>query len=303
MHLEELYLNFASHSSAHGGLPIGDASPIDNRPSLPHPSAPETVTTIIVSSSNKKRGPNRGVALEEHYRTKDNNFRIIDYGISSLQLIYYLQELKLADCGPKVTDCGAQNCQNLMEIRLIGCEQIIGNGIRSFSGHQSLEELVLDSFYNVSIDDIVHVVLGCLYLSHLRLHRALKCWMPSSTQEQLTKLCDLFFLTLLLVDNNFRILLQELKLADCGPKVTDCGAQNCQNLMEIRLIGCEQITGNGIRSFSGQQSLEDLVLDSFCNVSFDDIVHVVLGCLSLSHLRLHRALKCWMPSSTQEQLS
>ncbi|PKU71531.1 hypothetical protein MA16_Dca004373 [Dendrobium catenatum] len=77
----------------------------------------------------------------------------------------------------------AQNCQNLVEIRLIGCEQITGNGIHSFSGHQSLEYLVLDSFYNVSGYDIVHVVLGCLSLSHLRLRRALKCWMPSSTQE------------------------------------------------------------------------------------------------------------------------
>ncbi|KAL0903884.1 hypothetical protein M5K25_025942 [Dendrobium thyrsiflorum] len=146
--------------------------------------------------------------------------RITDYGISSLQHMSYLQELKLAECGPKVTDCGgaciaampglrkldlswlinlsdssliavAQNCQNLVEIRLIGCEQITGNGIRSFSGHQSLKDLVLASCYNVSIDDIVHVVLGCLSLSHLRLDKALRCWMPSSTQEQLSKLCKI----------------------------------------------------------------------------------------------------------------
>ncbi|KAI0492264.1 hypothetical protein KFK09_026533 [Dendrobium nobile] len=124
-------------------------------------------------------------------------------------------------------------------------------------------------------------------------------------------------------------MMMELKLANCGPKVTDCGgacipsmpgfrkldlswlvnlldsslitiAENYQNLVEIRLIGCEQITSNGIHSFSCHQSLEDLVLDSFDNVYVDDIVHVVLGCLSLSHLRLHRALKCWMTSSTQE---
>ncbi|KAH0449313.1 hypothetical protein IEQ34_023113 [Dendrobium chrysotoxum] len=146
--------------------------------------------------------------------------QITDYGISSLQHMSYLQELKLAECGPKVTDCGgaciaampglrkldlswlinlsdssliavSQNCQNLVEIRLIGCEQITGNGIRSFSGHQSLEDLVLASCYNVSVDDIVHVVLGCFSLSHLRLDKALRFWMPSSTQEQLSKLCTI----------------------------------------------------------------------------------------------------------------
>ncbi|KAI0502700.1 hypothetical protein KFK09_017657 [Dendrobium nobile] len=46
-----------------GGLPIGEASPIADRPSLPHPSAPETKTTIIASSSNKKRGPTRDDCL------------------------------------------------------------------------------------------------------------------------------------------------------------------------------------------------------------------------------------------------
>ncbi|KAI0528845.1 hypothetical protein KFK09_001388 [Dendrobium nobile] len=68
--------NDASHVVStlnNGGLPIGEASPIADRPSLPHSSAPETEKTIIASSSNKKRGPNRGVALEEHYRTKDKS--------------------------------------------------------------------------------------------------------------------------------------------------------------------------------------------------------------------------------------
>ncbi|KAI0493795.1 hypothetical protein KFK09_023920 [Dendrobium nobile] len=37
---------------------------------LPNPSGPENETTIIVSNSKKQRGPNRDVALEEHYRIK-----------------------------------------------------------------------------------------------------------------------------------------------------------------------------------------------------------------------------------------
>ncbi|KAI0531011.1 hypothetical protein KFK09_000560 [Dendrobium nobile] len=43
---------------------------MDDSLGLPNPSGPENETTIIVSNSKKQRGPNRGVALEEHYRTK-----------------------------------------------------------------------------------------------------------------------------------------------------------------------------------------------------------------------------------------
>ncbi|XP_020684039.1 uncharacterized protein LOC110100740 isoform X2 [Dendrobium catenatum] len=77
--------NDASHvvsTANNGGLPMGEASPIVDRPSLPNPSAPEIETTIIASSSNKKRGPNRGVALEEHYRTKGKVSIIIPEGLN-----------------------------------------------------------------------------------------------------------------------------------------------------------------------------------------------------------------------------
>ncbi|XP_020587794.1 F-box/LRR-repeat protein 3-like [Phalaenopsis equestris] len=79
--------------------------------------------------------------------------RITDHGVSSLRLMSSLQELRLAECGPLVTDFGgaciaamtslrrldlswlinlsnsslivvAQNFQNLVEVRLIGCDQI-----------------------------------------------------------------------------------------------------------------------------------------------------------------------------------
>ncbi|PKU62903.1 hypothetical protein MA16_Dca022478 [Dendrobium catenatum] len=77
--------NDASHVVStlnNGGLPIGEASPIVDRPSLPLPPAPETETTIIASSSNKKSGPNRVVALEEHYRTKGKISIIIPEGLN-----------------------------------------------------------------------------------------------------------------------------------------------------------------------------------------------------------------------------
>ncbi|KAI0524698.1 hypothetical protein KFK09_004080 [Dendrobium nobile] len=77
--------NDASHvvsTANNGGLPMGEASLIADRPSLPHSSAPETETTIIASSSKKKRGPNRGVALKEHYRTKGKVSIIIPEGLN-----------------------------------------------------------------------------------------------------------------------------------------------------------------------------------------------------------------------------
>lgn len=146
--------------------------------------------------------------------------QITDYGISSLQHISCLEELRLAECGAKITDCGgaciaampslrrldlswlinlsdfslisvAQSCQNLVEIRLVGCEQITGYGVRSFSSHQSLEILVLASCSNVYVDDIVHIMLGCLSLIHVRLDKALRRWMPNSILEQLVELCKI----------------------------------------------------------------------------------------------------------------
>ncbi|KAI0524622.1 hypothetical protein KFK09_003999 [Dendrobium nobile] len=65
--------NDASHvlsTGNNGGLSTGEASLMDDSLGLPNPSGPENKTTIIVSNSKKQRGPNRGVALEEHYRTK-----------------------------------------------------------------------------------------------------------------------------------------------------------------------------------------------------------------------------------------
>ncbi|KAL0917848.1 hypothetical protein M5K25_012948 [Dendrobium thyrsiflorum] len=65
--------NDTSHvcsTANNGDLSTGEASPTTNSLGLPHPSTLENEETITVSSAKKKRGPNRGVALEEFYRTK-----------------------------------------------------------------------------------------------------------------------------------------------------------------------------------------------------------------------------------------
>ncbi|KAL0921175.1 hypothetical protein M5K25_008222 [Dendrobium thyrsiflorum] len=75
----------ASHvlcTANNGDLSTGEASPITDSLGLPPPTAPENETTINVSTTNKKRGPNRGVALEEHYRTKGKISIFIPEGLN-----------------------------------------------------------------------------------------------------------------------------------------------------------------------------------------------------------------------------
>ncbi|XP_043703540.1 F-box protein At3g58530-like [Telopea speciosissima] len=146
--------------------------------------------------------------------------QITDHGVSLLQQIYFLQELNLAECGPRVTDTGgvaiaairtlerldfswlinisdisllaiAQNCRNLVAIDVTGCELLTGAGIRSFSNHKSLEVLVLASCYNVCGEDVEQTVLECRSLRHVGLDRGLRMWMPMSMQENLSRICRL----------------------------------------------------------------------------------------------------------------
>lgn len=149
--------------------------------------------------------------------------RISDNGVCLLPKLENLQELDLAECGPKVTDFGgfatasiynlkrlnlswlinlsdatiislAPNCVNLVEIDLTGCELITGSGVQAFAGHGSVEILVLASCFNVSLDDIVHVVFGCPTLRYVGLDKSLRGWMSSSAREQVAKLCKIDWL-------------------------------------------------------------------------------------------------------------
>ncbi|WRX32120.1 hypothetical protein QQP08_024607 [Theobroma cacao] len=61
--------------------------------------------------------------------------RITDSGVSMLKHICCLEELNLAECGPKITDSG--------------CELVTGAGVRAFGNHERLEYLVLASCYNI----------------------------------------------------------------------------------------------------------------------------------------------------------
>ncbi|XP_068643490.1 uncharacterized protein [Aristolochia californica] len=143
--------------------------------------------------------------------------QITDFGVSLLQHMSCIEELSLAECGPKVTDIGgvaiasirclrrlnlswlfnmsdvtllaiSQNCEKLMALDVTGCD-ITGTGIRSFANHKSLEVLKLASCYSVSSDDIEQIIFECQNLKHVRLDRGLRGWMPISMQERLSRLC------------------------------------------------------------------------------------------------------------------
>ncbi|GAB4837219.1 hypothetical protein Ancab_002123 [Ancistrocladus abbreviatus] len=146
--------------------------------------------------------------------------RVTDNGVCLLQHFCCLEELNLADCGPRITDSGglaianirtlkrlnlswlfnildvtlievAKNCQSLVELVITGCEEITGDGIRVFAEHKSLETLVMASCFNVSIVDIKLLVFGCRSLRFIGLDRRLSSWMPLGLQESINSFCRL----------------------------------------------------------------------------------------------------------------
>ncbi|KAJ4825085.1 hypothetical protein Tsubulata_035200 [Turnera subulata] len=145
--------------------------------------------------------------------------RVTDSGVSLLQMIRCLEELNLAECGPKVTDNAglaiasipclqrlnlswlinlsditvaaiAENCRDMVALDLTGCEMITGAGIRAFAYHKCLESLVLASCCNIRGDD-VDMVLKCKSLRYIVLDKGLKMWIPPSMQESISRFCQL----------------------------------------------------------------------------------------------------------------
>ncbi|CAK7353192.1 unnamed protein product [Dovyalis caffra] len=145
--------------------------------------------------------------------------RVTDFGVSLLQGMCSLEELNLAECGPKVTDDGviavasiaslkrlnlswlinvsditlvaiAEKCRNLVALDLTGCEMITGAGIRAFGYHQCLDSLVMASCYNICGDD-VDMVLKCRSLRSIVLDRGLRMWIPMRMQENISRFCQL----------------------------------------------------------------------------------------------------------------
>ncbi|XP_031282167.1 F-box/LRR-repeat protein 4-like [Pistacia vera] len=145
--------------------------------------------------------------------------RVTDRGVSLLQQMCWLEELNLAECGPKVTDLGglavasirtlkklnfswlinvsdttlvaiAENCNNLLAIDLTGCELITGVGVRALGNHECLESLGLASIYNIKVDDL-DTVLARQSLRHIVLDKGLRIWIPPAMQDNISRFCHI----------------------------------------------------------------------------------------------------------------
>ncbi|KAL1337765.1 hypothetical protein HN51_032464 [Arachis hypogaea] len=147
--------------------------------------------------------------------------RITDTGVSNLKIFSSLEELNLAECGPKVTDVGcvavfeavtglkkvnlswlvnvtdaavvamAEHGQKLVAVNLTGCELVSGVGIKAFEGHGCLESLVIPGCHYTSASDLECAVLGCKSLKYVELDKGLMFWLPLETQEKISRFCDL----------------------------------------------------------------------------------------------------------------
>ncbi|TYJ32650.1 hypothetical protein E1A91_A05G049800v1 [Gossypium mustelinum] len=122
--------------------------------------------------------------------------RITDSGVSMLNHICCLEELNLAECGPKITlwwprlIAIANNCVKLVSIDLTGCELVTGVGVRAFGNHGSLEYLVLASCYNICMNDL-SIVVRCQSLRDIVLDKGLRMWIPMPMQVHINKFCQL----------------------------------------------------------------------------------------------------------------
>ncbi|KAI3696484.1 hypothetical protein L1987_79502 [Smallanthus sonchifolius] len=148
--------------------------------------------------------------------------RISDLGVIHLNQMVSLTVLKLSKCGGHVTDTGivamssqlqnieildlswlinvtdisllaiSSNCTKLKDISLTGCKAITAEGLRAFTGHPTLERLVLFSCYNFSWEDVKLIALTCIKLEYLGIMKRIKTPMPESSQECI-QIGDRFF--------------------------------------------------------------------------------------------------------------
>ncbi|XP_073110721.1 uncharacterized protein [Elaeis guineensis] len=243
----------------------------------------------------------------------DNGLRAVAAGCPRLMNVALRRRKGIGDVGVVAL---ARNARNLSVLDLSWCDSITNEAICAIRTLSSLTVLCLQGCALVTDSGLSYLAIG----SSSRTLRKLDL----SECDQITDagVCMLSEMS----------CLQELSLAECGPAITDVGgvavsavhsltrldfswlinlsdvtlfavARNCRNLVKLNVTGCELITGEGIRSFSGHGSLEILVLVSCCNISADDVEHTVLECRSLRYVGLDRALKGWMSSSVQEKLS
>ncbi|GLJ30301.1 hypothetical protein SUGI_0599470 [Cryptomeria japonica] len=208
-----------------------------------------------------------------------------------------------------------KSCPKIKHLDLGFCNRITDQALEAIGASNCLEVLLLNGCKLVTDRGLASLALG-------------------STATTLKRL-DLSYCDRI-TDRGVSLLkhlscLQELNLEGCGQEVTDSGgmelgaiqtlekinfsllinisdvsllviARHCSNLKEIKVSGCESVTGDGVCAFSQHISLEAMVLACCSNVHSEDIEQIVLGCPNLGYLGLDRDLKHWIPASVIERI-
>ena len=252
-----------------------------------------------------------------------NSWRLRDFGGNGLRAVaakcQFLTNVSLRRRG-HLQDAGViallSNAKELTVLDLSRCSKITDKALDAMDRMGSLEELYLKGCTLITNEGLISLAIGSPAKT-LRILDLAEC-------DQITD-----FITYLLPQMP---CLEELNLADCGPKITDEGgvvisrisslrildfswlinitddtviavAENCQNLVGIKLTGCESVTGVGVRAFAGLGSLEMLGVARCYLVCGHDVEEMLFQCTSLRHLVLDKKLREWMSPSANEKLS
>ncbi|MCO5560995.1 hypothetical protein L7F22_014615 [Adiantum nelumboides] len=149
--------------------------------------------------------------------------QITDRGMEPLSQLRAMQVLYLPECGPRITDSGgillasiatlqklnlawlinvsdstviaiADQCRDLKELVLTGCELVTGLGVRSFFQHRTLQALTLAACYNVYSDDVEETAIKCPSLEYLGLDRGLRQWVSVNSLKIIESKCKIEWL-------------------------------------------------------------------------------------------------------------
>ncbi|PWA89353.1 Leucine-rich repeat, cysteine-containing subtype [Artemisia annua] len=209
-------------------------------------------------------------------------------------------------------DSIVRSCKNLTYLDLGGCLSVTDESLKSLGASKSITKLILTG---CMITD-----LGLEYLANGDLKNCLE----SLHLDECDRVSDVGFSHL-----KQMVILYHLVLSNCGVLNTDSGtlaisqipnintlhllsstnvtdislsniASTCKKLKFIYLLGCEAITGEGLRCFAHHPTLHCIKLYSCDNISWEDVELVVSTCPSLTIVGLSRRLKTPMPETGRE---
>ncbi|KAI3696483.1 hypothetical protein L1987_79501 [Smallanthus sonchifolius] len=204
----------------------------------------------------------------------------------------------------------ATSCKNLTFLNLKGCIRVTDDSLKAI-GESDILNLNLE---------------GCYLITDLGLEYLATGDLKNSLQHLVLTECDRIS-DHGVIHLNQIVGLTDLNLSKCGVHVTDTGivallsqlpnieildlswlinvndisllaiGSKCLKLKEIYLSGCEAITTQGLRAFTGHEALKRLVLFSCYNFSWEDVELFALSCIRLEYLGLMKRIKTTMPET------